>query len=400
MKTRFIIGYALVAVAVIVLGALAGWFFFLRTQTTATSALNAARGFGAQTPSGTFGTAASSFASSSAQTGTGTTTKPPQLWHVTTTPVGGAGFATSTQGTHLRYAERATGYVFEADPTNSAIVRLTNTLMPKIYEAAFASQGRVIERSVGEGGIITTYAGRIDTSTSTPLTGTFLPTQIKAFAPNPSADQILYLEARRGGIVALTAAWNGGKQAQIFSSPLSDWRAWWLLDGRIIIAQKASDSLMGYAYTLKSGASALLLGPLPGLTVLPRSGSQAILYGTSDTNGLALFARLSGTTTTMRLPIATAADKCVWAPGVSLVAYCAVPRVAPQPGFLGEWYRGEIHTSDAIWRVDASAGQARLIFAPASGAEVDVVNPVIDNSGTYLAFMNASDESLWLLRLQ
>jgi hypothetical protein len=402
MKTGTILRYMLAGAIVIILGALAGWYFFLRSQTGATTALNASRGFGSQVPAGSpFGNTDTSGPAFGPTGGTGTTTaaEPPQLWHITKAPVGGIGFATSTQGVRVRYAERSTGYVFQVNPLDGGIVRLTNSLTPKTYEVYFAPQDRVIERSLDAAGAIATFAGFINTSTTSSLTGVSLPKDIAAVAPDPKAPQLLYLQLHGGGVVGMTSGWNGSKQKQVFVSVLSDWRISWLPDGRIILVQKAADGLAGYAYTLKGAALQPLLGPLPGLTILPRTGSSALLYSTSSGGGLALFVRVSATTSVTRLPIATVADKCVWAPGAVLIAYCAAPQVAPIGAFLDAWYRGEIHSRDAIWRIDAGANQAQLIFAPSSDISLDVINPVIDDGGSYIAFMNAADQSPWLLRL-
>ncbi len=400
MHIRSIIQYVLAGLAVVILGALAGWYFFLHGQTKTTIAFNAARGFGSQVPAGSVQGSASAFSATTSAPGTSAATapvRPPQLSHIADAPVGGIGFSTTTQGVRLRYVERATGYVFEADPMGGGIVRIANALMPKIYEAYFASGDRIIERSLSTGGV-TTFAGLLGTATSSALSGTSLPNNIVAVAPDPKTAQLFYLQRTGSEVVGVTSAWDGSKPKQVFSSALSDWRASWLPDGSVVLVQNAADSVVGYAYTLKNGVLHPLAGPLLGLTVLPRTGS-GLLYGTSSGGGLALFSRTSATTTAVRLPIATVADKCVWAPGAAFVAYCAVPQTLPLGGFLDAWYRGETHSSDAIWRVDASAGQAQLVFAPTSNISLDVINPVMDDEGNYIAFMNATDQSPWLLRL-
>jgi len=148
----------------------------------------------------------------------------------------------------------------------------------------------------------------------------------------------------------------------------------------------------------KNGAFVPLLRAIPGLTLLPHPSSRALLYGASG-GTLTLFARTSATSTSGSLPIRTTADKCVWDPKQQFIAYCAVPQSLPAPSFLDRWYRGEVHTADAWWRVDAGAASAELLFSPGN-AVLDVERPVIDNSGNYIAFVNAVDKSLWLLRIE
>jgi hypothetical protein len=119
------------------------------------------------------------------------------------------------------------------------------------------------------------------------------------------------------------------------------------------------------------------------------------------------------------LPIKTISEKCVWAPsnapqsgapgghsvaqnviaGKELVAYCAVP-VSPVSGtYLRDWYRGAVHSEDSWWKVDVSAGTVERIFSPDANLSLDVENPSIDGNGSYIAFMNAADKSLWMLRI-
>ena len=398
MNRGTIIRYALLVFLVVILGAITGWYFFLRSQTGATQSVDTARGFSTGGSAAPFGNTGSGNAGAGSSTAGQSGTKPAQLWHIATAPAAGIGFATTTALVRLRFVDRATGYVFEANPEIASTARLTNTLMPKTYEALF-SEDAVIERSVDETGAITTFAGTIHAGTSTSLTGTTLPKNIGAISIDPKLGGVVYLARTGSGVSVVSAAWDGTKTKTLYASPLADWRVWALQDGRTIIAQKAADGLPGYAYVVKNNTLDALTPSLPGLTILPRSGSGAIIYGMSSGAGPVLFVQLSASSSATRLPIATVADKCLWAPGAQPIAYCAVPQVKPTGGFLDAWYRGEIHTSDAWWKVDASTGQAQLIFTPASNEALDVIKPVMDPGGAYIAFINNVDLSPWLLRL-
>ena len=191
---------------------------------------------------------------------------------------------------------------------------------------------------------------------------------------------------------------EGASQKPVFASTLQQWRVWWLSDGRMYVAQQPSDGIMGYAFTLKGGTLQGLVSA-PGLSILPRTGSTALIYS-SSAGGVNLFGQTSAGTTPVRFTVRTLAEKCVWAPGKDLVAYCAVPQVLPtRASYMEEWYRGAAHTSDAWWRVDVSAGIAQNLFTPDSGTSFDVEHPAIDGNGSYIAFINAADKSLWMLRI-
>jgi len=40
-----------------------------------------------------------------------------------------------------------------------------------------------------------------------------------------------------------------------------------------------------------------------------------------------------------------------------------------------------------------------LLYASGNMLQIDVENPSVDANGEYIAFMNARDKSLWLLRI-
>jgi hypothetical protein len=400
MRSRTIIFYSLIVLIVVILGALAGWFLFLRSRSGATQALSSALGLGTQAPMGSagpFGQGGGTAQGAGMRQGSST---PPRLWHVASAPVGGFGFATTSAGTVVRFAERATGYIFEVNAGNGSGERLTNTLMPKVYEALFSSGGRVALRTLASDGSVSSFAGLLRMGTSSELGGAALRADIEALAPDPRSAQFFSMVESASGASGATSNWDGSKQKQMFASAVPGWRASWLPDGRIVLAQKAADSVLGYSYVLNKGAVQPLLGGLPGLIVLPRSGSGALLYSVSQNGALSLYVRASASSTPVRLPIATLADKCVWAPGTLLVAYCGVPQTALPQDFLDRWYRGEIHSQDAVWKVNASAGQAQQVFAPPANTSLDIENPAMDAGGAYLGFMNAGDLSLWVLRLE
>ena len=188
----------------------------------------------------------------------------------------------------------------------------------------------------------------------------------------------------------------------VFTSPLSSWKLTSLDDGRTFFTLQPADNVPGFAYELKSSGSLVPeIQDVPGLTFLPRASSTAILYGASAGGTLNLFAKASDKGQIFPLSIRTVADKCVWdLSNKQLIVYCAVPQFVVSNTFLNDWYRGVTHTSDSWWRADANDGTVELVFSPSEGDEsLDVENPVIDASGEHIAFMNAVDKTLWLLRI-
>lgn len=413
MKMKTVLTYLLAVIMVLILGSLAGWYFFLRTQTDTTIAESVARGFGLGAPEGNTNGSVSS-ASQEAATDASpaqSAQRPAQLWSVEPKPTSGHTFIGSGKNLRLRYVERASGYVLEADPETGQILRLTNTLMPKIYEALLSENGHVLERSLDTAGNITTFVGTIATSTSSAsssaktLTGTYLAKNISSVSMHPLSGALFYVVGGQGGSAVMSAEWNGEKQKTLLESAIISWKPATLADGRTILVQAAADGVPGYSYEVRQGGVLnSMLGPVPGLVVRARPSSSAgtpnaLLWSQSVGGVLSVFARVDQNATAVQIPMRTVADKCVWKSGEGFVAYCGVPQGSAGQNFLDNWYRGAAHSSDALWRIDAGAGTAEMLYTPPSNTPVDIENLTIDRGGQYLSFTNAADKSLWLFRL-
>lgn len=419
MNARTLIAYGLIASLVVIVGVLAGWYFFLRGQTAATTAASTARGFDSAAPLGspdgsTYQNMLPADSSGFSNAGSAKPTSKPvaTLWHADKTPVAGFAFSGDASSTKLVFVERGNGYVFSAPLAGQSVTRITNTLMAKTYEAYFTAAGYVLLRSIGPDGGVTTFLGHIATtsaqlsgSTPTELNGDYLGKNIRDITSNPTTGELFFITGSIPDIAGVRATSAGTKQTTVFSSAVPDWHARWLADGRIILQTLPADGTPGFAYSLsQSGSLEPLIGNVPGLTLLPRSGTpSAMLYGSSSGNRLSLFAQ-AGSGAPALLPVKTAADKCAWAPAgtastSSLIAYCAVPQVAPTGTFLDDWYKGVAHTADTWWKIDASSGSAELVYTPDPSISLDVMDPAVDPSGKYLVFLNARDNSLWVLNL-
>lgn len=416
----------MIAIALIsALVGLGGWYVFLRSKSGDLASDDTGRGLGDIVPSftGNVGNTFQNVLSSIVGTNQGqgaTGGAVSQLWHVSINPVAGAAFVKTREGERLLFVERATGNVFSADTKTGMIERLSNTLMPKIYQASFTSDGAIMQQGIDQNGRTSTFVGIMvpptasedaesdDTLELNTLEGSFLPPDIASISINPVKREYFYIgDAPGGGVVGIKSAWDGTGQKTIFRSDLHQWRSRWLSDGRIVVAQNPADNVLGYAYTIDAGGSVNPLMRAPGLTILPLSGATSLLYGTSEGGSLALHSR-SAKGATEKLSIKTLADKCVWLPeesprtpskegaSVAEVALCAVPQKLGVGDFLNNWYAGRIHTNDNIWRIDVSDGGVQMIYPLES---IDVIYPTANEGGTMIAFMDYRDLSLWLLQL-
>lgn len=419
MKTSTVLRYTLIALIIVILSALAGWYFLLKEKGASIAEGDIGRGVGLPQPFGeaigsTYENIVSSFSTLVGGIVRNGGERPPQLAQIGKGPTAGYGFVggstsltTSSGPLRLRFVERGAGYIFDVSPETGALTRVTNTLIPRTYEALVAGD-RIIMRGIDENGSVITIAGDITMSTSTKdapatLKQKRLVDNIRSIAIRPDGTEMFYSIDSLDGGAGIRASWDEKKQKKIFDSAVLGWQVDFASDGRIIVVENASDNVSGHAYLVRDNSLQPITGGVQGLTFLPHPKSSAYLYGAS---GLSLFARTATTSTETLLPIRTLADKCAWSPaspeamqGKTLIAYCAVPQLLPPTNFLDAWYRGEMHTSDAWWRVDVSANSAEPLYSSAN-ATFDVENPVIDESGAYIAFTNAIDKSLWLLRIE
>lgn len=408
-----ILRYLIITVVVALLGGAAGWFFFVRshqgslaTQSEAGKSNEEAPFTEAISPALD---AATNVLPGGATPGIPSGTKAiTQLWRVSQGPVAGFSFiaqkALATSSVHLYFAERANGNVFDADAITQTVIRLTNTLIPKTYEAIFSPKGGAVLMRSLDGESITTLLASFATSASTTtfpqaLGGPTLAANIRAIAadPDPKSGAIFYLvPVAGGGTLGMLSSFAGGKPQQVFSSPIASWRAQYAAS-KVVLLLAPSEGAPGYAYTLgTSGALSLYAGPLSGLMILPHPTEDALVYSGSSGGRLSLFARKSKEAPT-ELSVQTIAEKCVWSPDKSLTLYCAVPKAVPQSGFIDAWYQGALHTNDTWWQIDVGSGTAGELFTPNS--PIDVHDLRIDPSGNYIAFTNGVDMSLWVLAI-
>ena len=301
----------------------------------------------------------------------------------------------------VRFVERGTGYVIEANPRNGAIVRFTNTLVPRVYEAQIGRNGVVILRGVSDTGAVMTSAGQatttpVENEELSPLILSALPQNIQEIALSASGEDVLYLlPLETGGASVVRSDWNGGKAKNLATLGILGWQMRWPSANRIILAQNYGGGASS-AYEIRNGSLEPLLRNMNNLVVLPRAESSALLYSSGN---FTLSARVNESANTVTLPLRTTADKCAWAPGTELVAYCAVPQTLPEIDASGKRLRGEAYTADTWWKVDVHTGRAELLYAPDGSSQLDVETPSVDEDGEYIAFINRRDKSLWLLRI-
>lgn len=403
MTRHALFTYIGIAAIILLLVGLLGWYFFLRGQTSGIAALDAARGFDIAVPSFT-----GSRSSTSENIAQGSTEllltapesgKPPRLWRVSLAPVAGAGFVGTTT---LRYMERSTGHVYDVDLATGNAARLTNMLMPKVYDASVLGDGTIVFRMLNELGERITLTGVLGTTTDDgflELETENLGTGVLSVAPSSRAEMVIVAASAQGAEVVRSK--NGSAPERLLSLALSSLEPLLLADGRVFLTERPASGSPGNSFAVASGTLQPLLRSVPGLAILPQAASAAILYSSDDASRVRLFLRPSADAATLELPLETTAKKCVWAPDTSTSTpsvYCAASQTPLPARYTDLYMRGSVHTADAWFTIDTASGKVEKFFTPETTIALDVENPMLDTEGHYITFMNARDKSLWVLR--
>lgn len=326
------------------------------------------------------------------------------LIRITSQPVAGAGFVQGTSSLAVRYIERGTGHINDASLTDGKVRRISNTTIPKVYEALFANNGSsiVIRYLHDDLQTISTYAGTVR-ATSTGIgtvTGVFLPDNIGSIALSPDNKKLFYLINADNGGRGYVSDLTGARRTLVWSAPVGEWNVAWPSAASILLVTKPSNKALGYAYSLNasSGLTTRIVGKVNGLVASANPLMEKAIYSNSFATTKLLDVK-KGTATT--LPISTIADKCAWSSRSKGIAFCAVPNPMPRGVLPDEWYTGTVSFNDAIYRVDAMLGTAVKAFDPQTQKElIDATNLVVSPDDKYLLFTNKKDLSLWALQLE
>ncbi len=314
----------------------------------------------------------------------------------------------------LRYADKATGNIYQTFADKLEEKKFSTTIIPKIHEAYFGNRGdSVVMRYLkADAKTIETFAGTLpkellggDTTGNNEIKGSFLPNNIKDITVSPDASKIFYLF--ESGSASLTSSTGitlnllNNKKTQIFDSHFTEWLSFWPSNNMISLSTKPSANIPGYMYVMDAAGKNLkkVLGGINGLTTLMSPNGKLVLYG--DKN-LSLNIYNTDTKNSYAVSVKTLPEKCVWGrTGDSI--YCAAPKSISTGEYPDSWYQGEVSFQDQLWKVDVKTGNTTLILDPASlgeREEVDGIKLSLDEKENYLFFINKKDSFLWKLDLK
>ena len=306
--------------------------------------------------------------------------------------------ASSSTDVDVRFIERQSGNIFSYLVHEEALTRTSNRTLPGIAEAHWLPSGQTVFVRYLSGdtlSTINTYGLMADGSS-----GFFLPQDLVGIAV--SSTSILALASGANGSVASLMHTDGTRASTLFSSPLSSLRV--LLGGKdqYFAFTKPAQSLLGDLFLIdKAGNFSRLAGPLPGLVALASPSGKEVLVSYMADGVMRMALVNTATRAVTRLPVATIADKCVWAADDSAV-YCGIPTAPSREySYPDDWYQGAIPFNDRIWRISVGGRYAQLVldFSLANSGLLDATALATDRAGTALIFVNKNDGSLWSYQL-
>lgn len=418
-KIRSASMYALVVLLFLVIAGFLGWYLWFQSEKTALEDLGQSRGFGEANPTFT-GSQGSTNANLGVSVGSGgdlsivassTTTQDlggratstPAVWRVSTTPASAISIFPTHTGFRALVIERSSGNVFQVDPITGKAVRVTNTLIPLIYESYWITDKDVLLRSMNERGVGSTFLGSITTSSSSPvgtLSGEYLTPGITAIAVHNQDASFFMMEPRSsGGYTGTITSIETGDKVRVFTSMIGGWRAQWHGES-LYIAPKATYGVRESAYHIdtENRRTIPVLEDVAGLSAAFSKEESVVLYSESYVESLETLLRTSEGT--RKLSIRTLGEKCTWHPDAAY-AICAVPETLGSQPLPDSWYDGETHFSDTLWKVHTETGEVEEMARLSSffGSPVDVIDPQIDESGIFLSFIDKNSGMPWVLRI-
>jgi len=402
MKRKTLVAIILTLFVVVVAGLIGGYFYLTNTKTSLST--NPA---GAGSLSGDLSTNNGPVIVVQSSSTEG---KLPRLRQIATTPVAGYDFVDQGKGYVVWYVDRANGNVFQASTSSLEVTKITNTTIPKVYEAFIGKGGtNIILRVLGnDSETIQTFIGspKNKTGTSTEdktknLVGVFIGEGIKEISLSSEKDRFLGITSSSLGQGLIYPF--SGKPTALFSHPLKNWIPQWINANTAVLtsAPSAKTQNISFFLNIKTGILSKVLGPKNGLVVSSSPDASHLVFSENKNNTLSLGLLDIKTNSETSLSSQTIADKCVWSKQNPLVSYCGFPKSIPNGIYPDDWYQGKILFEDSIGTLNVKTSQINTVLdlKNESGVSIDATNLSLSKDDKYLLFTNKRDLTLWMLEL-
>ncbi len=323
-----------------------------------------------------------------------------QLVKLTDRPVAGATFATTSEGSVVRYAVKGTGHVYEISLVTGIENRISNRVMPQTVEAIWSPFGT---RAL----FITDAGGRLGDAFLTTLTvndvgETWLDSEkistIENGAFSATGDDLLYTERTSdGGTRALARNLRTGIVKTLFTVPFGEnvvlWDLWKETSSSThYVYTKPASGFNGYLYGVK-GTTLTKIDGEKNLSAL-RIDSDILMVNKNSGKGPYSMLLNTRTGTGDFLSIETLREKCG---GYLSTIWCGTSVDAANENFPIAWYQGIVTYADSLYKIHTETGRSQMVLDPEtlSRERIDITDLHVSPDGPVL-FKNKKDDSLWL----
>ncbi len=310
----------------------------------------------------------------------------------------------------VRYVEKERGIIYQTYADIIKENKFSSTIIPRIYEAFFGNKGEsvVMRYLKSDDETIETYIGRLpkefageEPRDDNEISGSFLPSKISDVSISTDNTKLFYLFNLGDGVIGSSLEFSSNKKTQVFESSYTEWLSQWPTSNLVMLTTKPASGVPGYMYKLDINTKAMtkVIGDINGLTTLTSPTGRLVLYAGDN-----LSLNLYDTSNRNSLPVGirTLPEKCSWTKD-EVYIYCAVPKNIPQGEYPDVWYQGIVSFNDELWRIDPATGITNQILNPAietKGEEIDAIRLSLDDSSTFLFFINKKDNFLWEFSLK
>jgi hypothetical protein len=296
------------------------------------------------------------------------------------------------------------GHVYQTNDVNLAIDKISNTTLPKIYEAYWNKNlTAVILRYLRDNSddVSSFYAELRPVATSTAssttpfeIKGRYLSSTINQIAVSPSGDRIFTWNIEGGRGVGYISSFDEKGKVKVVDVPFTQAQIAWPETNTLAINTNASGLSSSFLYivNVKTGEMKRVIGNIRGLSSKISGDVKSILYSyTNKLIGTRLYDINSGSTTDVIFK--TLADKCVWSTLRKNEVYCAVPTETPEGIYPDDWYKGKVSFVDKIWHLDTRTGEVHLLgdLLNLSDKLIDATQLTLDPKENFLYFINKRD---------
>lgn len=319
----------------------------------------------------------------------------PQLRQVSAGPVAGATF---TDDNGIRFIEKETGHIFETQRDSLAVVRLSNTTIPGIYESLWVRDDAFVLRSLNANETIDNILGTLE-GTSTKQRIQAIPlNEFTRIAQTPDGKSALAVtEVASGSRIELVDLTKKATPRLLISSSIKSWVP--KTGGtKLFLQTAASEAAVGFLYEIEGQTLTRVAGEQAGFLAVVSPTGRYVLYSSTLGGSIRLSLLDRNNETTYDVPVATLATKCSWFENNEPLLFCGAPRNDTNAS-LDAWLMGASSYEDTAWVIDPVEGIAAFVLdlIDGNGAGIDVIRPTTSKDGAYALFTNKNDESLWSL---